>query len=85
MGKCDVNLQNHAGATPLHYAALYDVGQGDFSLAKDHPISLLLEQGANVKASDAMGLTPLHLAACNNHVPAIKALLKEKAFVDSLF
>lgn len=49
-----INDEDPLGMTALHYAALY--GHADTAEA-------LLLEGANVKARNALGATPLHLAA----------------------
>ena len=49
----------HCGYTPLHLAARY--GLMDIGL---HLISF----GAKVDAPDCLGATPLHVAACHNHI-----------------
>lgn len=37
---------------------------------------LLLDKGANPNQKDSLGNTPLHLAACTNHVEVVTLLLK---------
>ena len=49
----------HCGYTPLHLAARY--GLTDIGLD-------LISAGAKVDASDCLGATPLHVAACHNHI-----------------
>ncbi|XP_077618221.1 ankyrin repeat domain-containing protein 54 isoform X2 [Crocuta crocuta] len=46
--------------------------------------SLLLDHGADPNQRDGLGNTPLHLAACTNHVPVITTLLRGGARVDAL-
>lgn len=38
--------------------------------------SLLLKYGANPNIKDALGNTPLHLAACTHHMDVVTLLLK---------
>ncbi|XP_059328817.1 ankyrin repeat domain-containing protein 54 isoform X2 [Ammospiza nelsoni] len=47
-------------------------------------IQLLLDHGADPNQRDGLGNTPLHLAACTNHVPVITTLLRGGARVDAL-
>ena len=49
----------HCGYTPLHLAARY--GLTDIGLH-------LISSGAKVDAPDCQGATPLHVAACHNHI-----------------
>ena len=49
----------HCGYTPLHLAARY--GLTDIGLH-------LISSGAKVDAPDCLGATPLHVAACHNHL-----------------
>lgn len=48
------------------------------------PVQLLLDHGADPNQRDGLGNTPLHLAACTNHVPVITTLLRGGARVDAL-
>uniref|UniRef100_A0A1D5QFP7 Ankyrin repeat domain-containing protein 54 n=2 Tax=Macaca TaxID=9539 RepID=A0A1D5QFP7_MACMU len=47
-------------------------------------VQLLLDHGADPNQRDGLGNTPLHLAACTNHVPVITTLLRGGARVDAL-
>uniref|UniRef100_W5N2I9 Ankyrin repeat domain-containing protein 54 n=1 Tax=Lepisosteus oculatus TaxID=7918 RepID=W5N2I9_LEPOC len=47
-------------------------------------VQLLLSSGADPNQRDGLGNTPLHLAACTNHVPVITTLLRGGARVDAL-
>ena len=62
----DVNNIDSNGWTPLHHACYI----GDLNSA-----SFLIENGSKVNAYSNKNRTPLHLAAMNNHVDVIKALL----------
>ena len=66
----------HCGYTPLHLAARY--GDGDIGLD-------LIIGGANVDATDCLGATLLHVAACHNHKDFVHMLahLKSEANVNS--
>jgi uncharacterized protein len=65
--KVDVNVAQADGTTALHWAARHD----DLEIA-----SLLIRAGANVKAANRFGITPLALACTNGNAPIIEALLK---------
>ncbi|MDD9899978.1 MAG: ankyrin repeat domain-containing protein [Alphaproteobacteria bacterium] len=52
----DVNVRDHDGWTPLHFA----VRDSRTSL-----IHALIKAGADVNAKDQNGMTPLHIAAYN--------------------
>ena len=49
----------HCGYTPLHLAARYGLTVIGFHL---------IRSGAKVDAPDCLGATPLHVAACHNHI-----------------
>ena len=49
----------HCGYTPLHLAARYGL---------THIGLHLISSGAKVDAPDCLGATPLHVAACHNHI-----------------
>ena len=73
--RVDVNAPQGDGTTALHWAAYGD----DPEMAK-----LLIEAGANVKASTRLGgLTPLLMAATNGSAAMIDLLLKAGADVNS--
>ena len=59
----------HCGYTPLHLAARY----GDCDIGLD-----LIIGGANVDATDCLGATPLHVAACHNHKDFVDMLSHSK-------
>ena len=59
----------HCGYTPLHLAARY----GDWGIGLD-----LIIGGANVDATDCLGATPLHVAACHNHMDFVHLLTHSK-------
>ncbi|HLH32396.1 MAG TPA: ankyrin repeat domain-containing protein, partial [Terriglobia bacterium] len=60
----DVNAPDVDGMTPLHWAAHWD----QFELAK-----MLLAAGANAKATNRYGVTPLHEATLVADVPLMGA------------
>src|SRR5580692_700546 len=65
--KIDVNTPQPDGTTALHWA----VRQDDLETA-----DLLIRAGANVKAANRFGATPLSLAATNGNAAMIEKLLK---------
>jgi uncharacterized protein len=65
--KVDVNAPQPDGTTALHWAARYD----DLETA-----GLLIQGGANVKAANRFGATPLSLACTNGSAAMIGGLLK---------
>src|SRR5215813_10009915 len=65
--KADVNLAQADGATALHWA----VFQSNKEL-----VDLLLRAGANPKAANREGSTPLWLASVNGDSAIVAALLK---------
>ncbi len=65
--KVDVNAPQPDGTTALHWA----VRQDDLETA-----DLLIRAGANVKAANRFGATPLSLAATNGNAAMIEKLLK---------
>ncbi|HSC57674.1 MAG TPA: ankyrin repeat domain-containing protein, partial [Nitrospira sp.] len=65
--KADVNQSQADGTTALHWA----VRQDRLDLT-----NLLIGAGANVKAANSFGVTPLLLACVNGNAATIEALLK---------
>jgi ankyrin repeat protein len=67
----DINVKNAAGTTPLHEAAR----SGNLAI-----MELLLRQGADARAQDAKGNTPLHIGIpAANHEAALTMLLRNGA------
>lgn len=50
---------------------------------KDHMVTLLCDNGANVEARTRDGLTPLHCAARSGHERVVEALLDRGAPITS--
>ena len=57
-----VNARNKKRQTPLHLAANANVGGSDVSSEVE---TLLLDSGADMKAQDVFGRTPLHYVFVN--------------------
>lgn len=70
----DVNVKDHQGDTPLHYAA--DKGYTDIAL-------LLLDNGADVNAVNDWGIAPLFRAAVAGHVEIAGMLVGKGADVNA--
>jgi ankyrin repeat protein len=68
-------INDRAGRTPLHYAAL----EGDVNHVEE-----LLQSGSDPDAGDHKGFTPLHFAAQQGSIEAARALLDAGATVDSI-
>jgi uncharacterized protein len=68
--KADVNAAQSDGATALHWAVHFD----DIDM-----VDLLIRAGANVKAANRLGVTPLALACINGNGGLIERLLKAGA------
>jgi ankyrin repeat protein len=73
--KIDVNAPAADGSTALHWAAHWD---------DSHLASLLVRAGANVRAADRYGVTPLSLACTNGSAAIVDVLLKAKADPNSV-
>ena len=63
----DVNLINKSGKRPIHLAAR-DAKLRDL-------ISIMIERGTSVDASDVQGAGALHVASRNGNVNGVKLLL----------
>ncbi len=62
----NVNLANHAGDTPLHYAAQFN--------APLQAVQLMLDKGANVNARNRSGRTPLDYAEARQNTALVELL-----------
>lgn len=65
-----IDLDDHAGQTPLFYAS---------KLGYKSIVELLLSKGASHKIIDQNGISPLHTAACKGHDEVVLILLKNGA------
>ena len=66
--KCDPNIKNKEGRTPLHIACMCGNLSG---------VELLRKHGARANANDIHSYTPLSLAVLNNHTSIVSALVSE--------
>ena len=73
--RIDVNTPDVDGMTALHWAAHWN----ELEIAK-----LLLASGANAKATNRYGVTPLHEATLVANVPMMEALLKAGASANEI-
>ncbi len=69
--KIDLNVQTTQGESPLMLAAL----KGQLALAEK-----MVKNGADVNKT---GWTPLHYAASNGHLPLIRLLIENYAYIDA--
>ena len=69
-----VSMQDHAGWTPLHYAAHWD---------HEGVAELLLANKADVNAQEEGGMTPLHCAVAQGYTAMTELLLANKADVNA--
>ena len=67
--ECNPTSPNHAGWTPLHYAAIYN------HLAIVH--YLIVKHGVNPSCMDNSGSTPLHFACASGHINIVGFLTNE--------
>jgi len=72
--KVDCNRLDRLGATPLHWAAM--VGNHEITL-------LLLQHGANIKASHERLSKPLLIAATNGYTECVKHLIDYDNEIDA--
>ncbi|XP_029969829.1 myotrophin [Salarias fasciatus] len=66
-------LDSSSGRKPLHYAA--DFGQLEV-------LQFLIQMGADINATDSLGLTPLITACYEGHRDSVKLLLEKGAKKD---
>ena len=50
--------------------------ENDYVQGYSDVVEVLLRNGADPNQTDRLGNTPLHLAACTNHVPVVTLLLR---------
>jgi hypothetical protein len=75
-----VRARNRRGAEPLHYAADWGPGIGDWSRdAQREVIAYLVNVGADPDAVDNSGVAPLHRAVRNRSSAAVSALIANGA------
>ncbi len=71
----DINLKDHEGFTPLHWAAYRK---------KPEIVKFLLEKGADPKLIDNKGFTPLHRAAFMGYADVGKMLVEAGCDIDAI-
>ena len=74
--KAEVNIKDNSKATPLHYAAATNKSSASWA------IRLLLLNGADIKARDERGETPLHCACKAGFWSAVDLLLDHHADIN---
>ncbi|MBI3920743.1 MAG: ankyrin repeat domain-containing protein, partial [Armatimonadetes bacterium] len=72
----EVNLADENGGTPLHWAAK---GSANSQSSSVPVVQLLLAGGADLKARDAYGNSPLHLAALRGDTGVVETLVRAGA------
>ncbi|CAF4752303.1 unnamed protein product [Rotaria sp. Silwood1] len=65
--------------TPLHAAASWSAYDDDDNKRRTDCIKLLVDQNADINATDLRRETPLHIACKSGSVSSVKCLLKSKA------
>lgn len=83
----DINIRNQAGETPLHVAVEYYSGhrRSSHRRARSDPVSLLLENGADVNAVTKTGLNATHIALKKRSLPLLKMLFSRNDTMQSRF
>ncbi|MGC2595384.1 MAG: tetratricopeptide repeat protein [Rhabdochlamydiaceae bacterium] len=71
-----IEAKDHDGKTPLHKAVWMD--------PKPDIVKLLIAHGANPRAVNTYGYTPLHWAAKHGHLKSIHILMEQKVDVHAL-
>jgi ankyrin repeat protein len=67
----DPNLPDHAGWTPLHFAAWFG--------SAPELITQLLDHGAKINTTNDRGITPLYFASVSGHEAQVKLFLQRGA------
>lgn len=70
----DVNAEDNAVDTPLHYVSL----NGNLDVVK-----LLIDKGANVNAENSVKTIPLHYASTNGYLDVVKLLIHKGANINA--
>lgn len=71
--QADYDSRADGGWTPLHFASAY---------GREAELQLLVEAGADASATDARGITPLHLCCKAGNINAVKVLIAEELDLD---
>ncbi|XP_049839314.1 serine/threonine-protein phosphatase 6 regulatory ankyrin repeat subunit B-like isoform X2 [Schistocerca gregaria] len=75
----NINIMDHRGRTPLHYAAVEGNNEGIIQLTRK-----MIEAGARVDKTDHNGRTPLHYAAQAGNYKYVEVLIKAGADVNAV-
>jgi ankyrin repeat protein len=80
--RCNVDIQDDDGYTPLHNAASYDAGVTFNGISLSSVTEQLIDARCNMNLQDLKGCTPLCISALQGHESVTKKLLLSRCNVD---